>query len=296
MTLVPLKAPDSKIPRVLAIAESDSSGAAGIQADVKTVLALGGYATTAISCVTAQDTRKTISSYSLPPSLVAAQMRASIEQIGIDSIKIGFLENESTVNAVADVLDQYKDKNIPIVIDPSIIARNGEELVDFSTIAAWKRRLYIHTKIFTPNFKEAELLGGMKIVDIGDMRHTADMMRTLGVENVVLKAGRVEIDKELYFIASPAGERIYERPTIDTKHTLGAGSTFSTALAVSMAKNMDIFGAVEHALDFLHQAMLHSEGFGRREGPVNHGFDVQTRPSLFHPEQIKVYKVAGESL
>lgn len=290
MTSVQLKAPESKIPRVLVIAESDSSGAAGIQADVKTVLALGGYATTAISCVTAQDTRNIISSHSLPASLIAEQMRASIEQIGIDSLKIGFLENESMVNAVADVLDQHKDKNIPIVIDPSIVTRSGEALVDFATIAAWKRRLYIHTKIFTPNFKEAELLGGMKIVDIDNMRHTADMMRTLGVENVVLKAGRVEIEKELYFVASPEGERVYERPTIDTRHTLGAGSTFSTALAVSMANDMDIFGAVEHALDFLHQAMLHSEGFGRREGPVNHGFDVQSRPHLFHPEEIKIYK------
>ena len=277
--------------RVLVVAESDSSGAAGIQADVKTVLAVGGYATPAVSSVTAQDTRKIISSHSMPPFFVAEQMRAAIEEIGTDSIKIGFLENEAMVNAVADVLDKQKDKGIPVVIDPSMVSRSGEELVNLSAIAAWKRRLYIHAKILTPNLKEAELLGGMKITDVDDMRHTADMMRTLGVENVVLKGGQVTSDKELYFIATPAGERIYERPTINTKHTLGAGSTFSSALAVSMSKNMNIFAAVEHALDFLHQAMLHSQGFGRREGPVNHGFDIQARPSIFHPEVIKIHKM-----
>ncbi|MGB4107913.1 MAG: bifunctional hydroxymethylpyrimidine kinase/phosphomethylpyrimidine kinase [Alphaproteobacteria bacterium] len=277
--------------RVLVVGESDSSGAAGIQADMKTVMALGGYAMTAVSAVWACDTRNIITTQSIAPADVAAQMVAAIKDITVEAIKLGFLENEAMINAVGDVLDTYRESHIPVVVDPSITSRGGHVLVDNAAISAWKRRLYVHAKILTPNLKEAELLGGMPIETIDDIRHEADMMRTLGVENVVLKGGQVEPGKELYFVATHNEERIYERPSLQTRHTLGAGNTLASALALNAAKHMDIFQSVENALDFLHQAMLHSPGFGRREGPVNHAFDILRHPSSFHPETIKLRKI-----
>lgn len=165
--------------RILAIAESDSSGATGIQADIKTILALGGHAMTAISILTTQNTKGILDIQHVGTSFLAAQIRASIGGFGTDAIKIGLLENEAAINAVADVLDEYKEQRIPIVVDPSIVSRNGQTLVSDSAIAAWKRRLYIHAKILTPNLREAELLSGTSIQNMNDALHTASMMRTL---------------------------------------------------------------------------------------------------------------------
>jgi hydroxymethylpyrimidine/phosphomethylpyrimidine kinase len=291
MTRKQQKTNDNSCKRVLVIAESDPGGAAGIQGDIKTILALGGYATTAISYLAAPPDKDIIPSNYIDPFFVGRQMRAALEGGNTDAIKIGSIDNEKVIDVVADILDEHRDRKIPVVIDPSIVSRSGAVLVDDKAIAAWKRRLYIHAKILTPNLQEAELLGVMKIQDTDDMRHAADMMRSLGVENVALKGGQVELGKELYFIASQDEERIYERPTIETPHTLGAGSAFSSALALNMAKGMDVFMATEHALDFMHQAILHSSGFGDAAGPINHAFDIVQRPSVFHPEAIKIYKV-----
>lgn len=277
--------------RVLIVAESDPSGGAGIQGDIKTVLALGGFAATAITSLASNHEQGNLTSICVSPSFIKDQMHEAMNGAAVDSIKVGFLESEDAINAVADVLDERRARDIPVVIDPSILSRSGKTLTDDKAIAAWKRRLYIHAKILTPNTKEAELLGVMKIADIDDMRHAADMMRTLGVENVVLKGGQAESGKELYFVASDHEERIYQRPTLVTPHTLGAGGAFSAALAVNLAKRMDIFDAVEHALDFMHQAILNSTGFGQAAGPINHAFDIQRRPSVFHPEEIKIYKI-----
>ena len=243
------------IGRILSVSESDSSGAAGIQADIKTVLALGGYATTAVTCVLAQSTKGAASSRVMEPAFVVEQMRAVLNDIGTDAIKVGFLNNRQMIDAVADVLDEYQNKNIPVVIDPSIVLRNGQVLVDELAVAAWKRRLYIRATVLTPNLREAEVLTGMHIKDIDAMRHATDMMRTLGVENVVLKAGQAISDKLVYFVANDDGEKVYERPRIDTGNTLGAGGTLSTAIAVSLAQGLNIHEAVERSLDYLQRAM-----------------------------------------
>ena len=290
-TLPSEKGKTEKTPkRVLIIAESDSCGAAGVQGDVKTVLALGGYAMTAITALTAHGAGDILSINNITPSFVGDQIRAAIKDVGADSIKVGFLQNEAIINVVSDVLQEIK-KNVPIVVDPSLVSRSGKTLMDNNAISALKRKLYIQTTILTPNLKEVEILGAMRIADIDDMRRAAEMMRTLGVKNIVLKGGQVESHKELYFVATPTGERIYQRPTVKTPHTLGAGGAFSSALALNMARNMDIFDATEHALDFMHQAIVHSTGFGHAGGPVNHAFHIQQRSQVFHPEEIKIYKI-----
>lgn len=261
--------------RVLAVAESDTSGAGGIQADIKTILALGGYAMASVSVITAQTHGHITEIQALSPSLVAAQMRASLDEVGADAIKIGFLQNAEMINAVADVLDEYQDKKIPVVVDPSIVSRKGDVLVDAESIAAWKRRLYIRASVLTPNLKEAEVLAGMNIRDLETMRHASEMMRTLGVENVVLKARQTFTQHELYSVATNDGERLYERSTHQTVNTLGAGSTFSSAIATGLAQNMNIFMAVERALGFLDRAMQSTFAANHPEGALNHAFDTE---------------------
>jgi hydroxymethylpyrimidine/phosphomethylpyrimidine kinase len=274
--------------RVLTVAESDSSGSSGIQADIKTIMALGGYAAAALSAVTAQDTMSVRHMHVLEPSLVAQQMRAVLEDIGADAIKIGFLINEEIVNAVAEVLDEYQNKDIPVVVDPSIVLHNGGRFMGEAAIAAIKRRLLIRASVLTPNKSEAELLTGMNIRDIDDMRHAADMMRTLGAETILLKAGQAISDKVVYLVATADEERIYERQMLKTRHTLGAGCTLSSAITVSLAQKFDIFPAIERALDFMHQAMLHAPAFGGAAGPMNHAFDIEAKSAPFNPGAVKV--------
>lgn len=277
--------------RVLSIAESDSSGGGGIQADTKTILALGGYATTALTGVTAQNTKAITCFQTLEPALVGAQMRTVLEDIGTDAIKTGILGHHLIIDAVGDVLDEYLPFNYPVVIDPAIISQTGEILMDETALATLKRRLFIRATVLTPNLREAEILTGMTIRDLDDMKHATDMMRTLGAETVIVKAGQVFSEKDLYLIATADGERIYEKPHVETTHTLGAGCTIASAIAVSLGQGLGIYPAIERGLDFLHQAILHAPGYGYGRGPINHAFDIEKHSAFFHPEQIKIRKV-----
>lgn len=266
--------------RVLAVAESDSSGAVGIQADIKTILALGGYAMTAISRVAAQNTHALLEYADMKPDFVAAQMRACLRGGHVNAIKIGFLVSADMVDAVGDVLDEWQKKETPVVVDPSVVLRTGQVVVDAAAIAAWKRRLYIRATVLTPNLREAELLSGMKIHDLDTMREAADALRTLGVENMVLKARQFISNKETYVVATGSGERIYEMPVLQTSRTLGAGSTFSSAIATGLGSGLDIFSAVERALSFLHQAMMGAADTGEA-GPLNHAFNIKGQKNFY---------------
>lgn len=280
--------------RVLTIGESDSSGGTGIQADVKTVLALGGYAMTAVTGITAQNTRAIEQFQVVDPLLVADQMRAVLADIGADAIKTGILNNSVAVDMAADVLDAMAPRPLPVVVDPSLVSRAGELLVDELTIAAVKRRLLVRADVLTPNLLEAEYLTGMSLRDIDAMKHAAVMLRTLGAENVVLKCGQALSDKELYLVATEDEERIYERPQVATRHTAGAGCTLSSAIAVSLAQGMPIFAAVERALDFLNQAIMHAPCYGQGCGPMNHAFAVERQQAFFQPDAIRRFEPEGE--
>ena len=267
----------ANLARVLAVAESDSCAAAGIQADIKTILALGGYATTALSAVTAQDTGGISHLQALEPAFVEQQMRVTLEDIGADAIKIGLLVNAGIINAVGKVLDDYQGKNIPVVINPAIVARDGKQLMDEDAMAALKRRLFVRTAVLTPNLPSAEMLTGMTLRDMGDMRHATAMLRTFGAENVLLRAWGTGSEAAIYLLATEEGEKIYERPMVNTKHALGAGATLASAIAVSLAQKMDIFAAVERGLDFMHEAILSAPHFvtSSGAGPVNHACHME---------------------
>ena len=279
--------------KVLTVAESDSCGAAGLQADTKTILALGGYAMTAVSAVTSQNTNGIAHLHTLEPWFVEQQMRVVLEDIGANAIKTGILVNSEIVNAVGDVLDSYRDHGIAVVVDPSIIARRGEQLMDETAIATLKRRLFIRSTVLTPNKREAELLTGMAIRDIDDMRHAASMMRTLGAETVLLKAGEAASGKAVYLLATESDERIYERPMIATKRTLGAGATLASAIAVSLSQKMDIITAVERGLDYMHHAMLYARDYDTEAGPMNHAFAIEKNAEALAKDMPRTGKVKG---
>ncbi len=271
--------------KVLTIGESDSCGAAGLQADIKTVLALGGYAMTAVSAVAAQNTKGIAHIETLEPWFIEQQMRIVLEDGalgmggGAGAIKVGTLVNAAAVEAVADVLESYP--SVPAVVDPSIIVRSGsetvrEQIMDEECFAVLKRRLFVRAAVLTPSLREAELLTGMKIRDMDDLRHAADMMRTLGAEAVLLKAGVVPFlpsGKTLYLLATEGGEELFEQPPIDPQRTLGLGATLASAVAVSLAQGMNVPQAVRRAISFLHAAA------GVRHGdcaaPLNHAFDIE---------------------
>ena len=258
--------------RVLTVAESDSCGAAGIQADIKTILALGGFAMTALTSVTAQNTKGIAHLQALEPSFVEQQMRLALEDIGAEAIKLGLLVNAGIINAVGDVLDDYQNKGIPVVINPAIVARDGKKLMDDEALAALKRRLFIRAAVLTPNQRSAELLTGMTIRDMESMRHATSMLRTLGVENVLLRAEGTSAEKAIYLLATEEGEKIYERKTASAKHILGAGATLASAITVSLAQKKDIYAAVENAIDFTHEAILSAPCFATAAGAglLNH--------------------------
>lgn len=263
--------------RVLAVAESDSCGAAGIQADVKTILALGGYAMTALSAVTAQNTSGIAYLQPLEPAFVEQQMRVVLEDIGAEAIKIGLLVNTGIINAVGNVLDDYAKKNIPVVVNPAIVARDGKKLMDDDALAALKRRLFIRAAVLTPNLRSAELLTGMNIRDMDEMRHAATMLRTLGAENVLLRIGGTGHKAAVYLLATEDGEKTFERPLTSARHHLGEGATLASAIAVGLAKKLDITAAVCQALDFTHQAIATAPHFTTASGagPVNHACLIQ---------------------
>ena len=273
--------------RVLTIAESDSSGGSGIQADLKTILALGGYATTAITGITAQNSLGVDEFQMVDPLLVASQMKAILHDIGTDAIKTGILNNAMAVEAIANVLDKSAPRPLPVIVDPSLVSRAGQLMVDEMTLATIKRRLLVRADVLTPNLREAEYLTGMTLRDIDAMRHAAVMLRTLGAENVVLKCGQALSGTELYLVISEDEERIYERQQVDTRHTAGAGCTLASAMAVSMAQGMPLFTAVERSLDFLNQAILHAPGYGSGCGPMNHAFAIERQQAFFQPDAIR---------
>jgi hydroxymethylpyrimidine/phosphomethylpyrimidine kinase len=261
-----------ELTRVLTVAESDSCGAAGIQADIKTILALGGFAMTALTAVTAQNTKGIAHLQALEPPFVEQQMRLGLEDIGAEAIKIGLLVNAGIINAVGNVLDDYQGKDIPVVINPAIVARDGKKLMDDVALAALKRRLFIRAAVLTPNMRSAELLTGMTIRDMESMRHATAMLRTLGAENVLLRAEGTSAATAIYLLATEEGEKIYERKTPAARHILGAGATLASAITVSLAQKMDIFAAVERAIDFTHEAIHNAPSFATTSGAglLNH--------------------------
>ncbi|HEY1932002.1 MAG TPA: bifunctional hydroxymethylpyrimidine kinase/phosphomethylpyrimidine kinase [Acetobacteraceae bacterium] len=261
--------PKGLMGRVLAIAGSDSGGGAGIQADIKTITALGAYAATAITALTAQNTLGVTGILPVPPEFVTQQIAVVMQDIGADAIKTGMLGDSAIIEAVADALGRYA-QGVPVVVDPVMVAKGGARLLEPGAMDALVRRLLPHATVITPNLPEAEALLGEAIPNVAAMHRAASLLLTLGVPAVLLKGGHLPDDTVVDLLATADGVEAFAAPRIDTRHTHGTGCTMASAVATGLAQGMSLRDAVVRARAYVRAAIASAPGFGSGHGPLNH--------------------------
>lgn len=241
-------------PRILSIAGSDCSGGAGIQADVKTITLLGGYAMTAITAITAQNSLGATAVEALSPAMVAAQIDACVDDIGVDAVKIGMLGSAEIAALVADRLEGLK---VPVIFDPVMISTAGSVLADEATVAAFERLMGLAC-LTTPNVDELAALGG----DEG--------LAARGIAYIA-KGGDAPGDTVVDRLVIPGREPLtWTAPRVETRHTHGTGCTLSSAIATFLGQGAPLVEAIEDARDFVRAALLAAPGFGAGHGPMGH--------------------------
>ncbi|MFL5626810.1 MAG: bifunctional hydroxymethylpyrimidine kinase/phosphomethylpyrimidine kinase [Ktedonobacteraceae bacterium] len=256
----------TSIPRALTIAGSDSGGGAGIQADLKTFAALGVYGLSALTAITAQNTRGVRAAQDLPPELVEAQIDAVLEDIGADAAKTGMLSNARIIEAVARSVTRW---HVRLVIDPVMVAKGGDPLLRPEAIQTLSTVLLPLAEVITPNLPEAEVLTGARVETLDEMRAAAQAIHALGPRHVVVKGGHRAADPiDVYFDGKRFLELHAER--IETRHTHGTGCTFSAAITAFIARNLPVDEAIVSAKNFVTEAIRHAPGLGNGHGPVGH--------------------------
>lgn len=261
--------------RVLIVAGSDSGGGSGIQADIKTVTALGGYAATALTALTAQDTHGVHEVRPVDSAFVALQMELVLEDIGADAIKTGMLGSSAVIAAVVEVLAR-KAPEVPLVVDPVMIAKDGQPLLDSDAIATLKERLVSRSALVTPNLPEAEaLLGRGAIQSVEAMKESARAMLTLGCQAALIKGGHLDGPVVVDVLGTAEGIETFEYPRIASKHTHGTGCTLASAIAAGLAQGLALRDAVARARAYLQEAIRTAPGLGHGHGPLNHAHTVR---------------------
>jgi len=270
--------------RVLIVAGSDSGGGAGIQGDLKTVTALGGYAATAITALTAQNTLGVFGIHEVPDDFIAQQMRLVLDDIGADAIKTGMLQKASVIETVADVLEDYP--NIPLILDPVMVAKGGAPLLQPEAREALVKRLIPRALLVTPNVPEAELLAGgdnpmirlsgYPIKTVADMHKIGETLMGLGPQAVLMKGGHLKSEHVTDILIERSAESLKYQITefsgsrIPSRHTHGTGCTLASAIAVSIAQGMELKPAVTRARAYVQEAIRTAPGLGKGHGPLNH--------------------------
>jgi hydroxymethylpyrimidine/phosphomethylpyrimidine kinase len=256
------------IPRVLAIAGSDSSGGAGIQADLKTLEAFAVYGMTAVTALTVQNTRGVDQVMLVDPEFVKAQIRAVRDDIGIDAIKIGMLGSAAIIEAVADELQ--RGPKVPIVVDPVFRAKGGAELIASEAVRVLAERLLPLATLVTPNLPEAAQLAGFPVTDRASMVMAAQALAAMGVEAVLVKGGHLAGSEAADLLWLHGHEHWFTAPRIITPHTHGTGCTLSSAIAANLAQGESLVDAVETAKRFVTLAIEAAPGLGSGHGPLGH--------------------------
>jgi hydroxymethylpyrimidine/phosphomethylpyrimidine kinase len=254
--------------KVLIIAGSDSSGGAGIQADIKTVTALGSYAMTAITAVTCQDTKSVKAINAIPIKNLQKQIEMVLDDIGADAIKIGMLHNSSVIKCVHRCLKKYKVKNI--ILDPVMISKGGSRLVNISSIKYLKKFILPLCEVVTPNIPEAKVLTGYSIINKEDMIRAAKKIISMGAKNVLLKGGHLKNKMIFDILVSKKKVIIFPKRKIKTRHTHGTGCTLSSALATCLSQKKNIHKSCKISLNYVNKAILTAPGYGKGFGPLNH--------------------------
>jgi hydroxymethylpyrimidine/phosphomethylpyrimidine kinase len=258
--------------RVLIVAGSDSGGGAGIQADIKAVTALDGFAMTAVTALTAQNTLGVQGVHPVPVEFLRLQLDSVLSDLGADAIKTGMLGDPEIVEAVAAALAPLA--GTPVVIDPVMVAKGGHRLLADGAVATVKRALLPIATLLTPNLPEAEILAGMPIRTEAEMRHAADVLLTLGVPAVLLKGGHLDSPDVLDLLATPDGITEFRSSRLRSRHTHGTGCTLASAIATGLAQGMRLPDAVSRARTYVHRAIATAPGYGHGHGPLNHAVTV----------------------
>ena len=256
--------------RVLIAAGSDSGGGAGIQADIKAVTALGGYAATAITALTAQNTQGVFGVVGVAPDFIQQQMRLVLDDIGADVIKTGMLADVPTIEVVCGVLGEESFAGIPLVADPVMVAQSGDPLLESSAVETLIRRLLPRARVLTPNLPEAEALLGRKIEDPAAMDEAARALLALGPEAVLLKGGHGSGATVTDILATAEGSEAFESPRIETQNNHGTGCTLASAIATGLVQGQTLRDAVLRARAYVQAAIRGAPGFGKGNGPLDH--------------------------
>lgn len=259
--------------RVLSIAGSDSGGGAGIQADIKAITMNGGYAMTAITAITLQNTTGVYGVVPMAPSAISEQIRLTLSDIGADVIKTGMLGDRATIELVADRLHDI-GADIPRIIDPVMVATSGDRLLAKDAVDVLKSLLVPGAFLLTPNAPEAEILTGKMVESVDGQRRAAERLMEVGAKAVLVKGGHVSGDVIVDVLQTEYDDFFFETRRIHTTSTHGTGCTLASAIATHLALGVSLPDAVERGRAYLIRAIETAPGFGKGHGPVNHGWPL----------------------
>ncbi len=260
--------------RVLIVAGSDSGGGAGIQADIKAVTALNGFAMTAITALTAQNTLGVHGIHAVPVDFIRRQIEVVLEDLGADAIKTGMLATSPVIRTVGEALAELAP-NVPLVVDPVMVAKGGSLLLETEAVKTLKWTLLPRATVITPNLYEAEVLTGMKIAGEVDMLAAAKELLKLGPKAVLLKGGHLQGGLVVDLLVTPEGVRRFSGLRIETRHSHGTGCTLASALACGIAQGLDLARAVERAREYVRVGLETAPGYGHGHGPLNHAHTLR---------------------
>ena len=254
--------------KILIIAGSDSSGGAGIQADIKAVTSLGGYAMTAITAITSQNTTGLQSIFSVSPKEIEKQILFTCKDISPGSIKIGMLHSSKIINSVANSIK--KINNNKVVLDPVMISKSGSLLISKDAIKILKKKLFKKTYLLTPNMPEAEILTKTKISNIDDVINAGKILLDLGVKNVLIKGGHKKSKFVEDVLMTKESKKIFKSRKINTKNTHGTGCTLSSAIATFLSCGKPLKKSCELGIKYVNEAIKSNPQYGKGNGPINH--------------------------
>ncbi len=254
--------------RILIIAGSDSGGGAGIQADIKAVTVLGGFAMTAVTALTAQNTLGVHGVHAIPEAFIAQQIDVVLSDIGADAIKTGMLHSVGVIQTVIASLADYPD--VPLIVDPVMVAKGGAALLQADAVASVRALLLPRATIVTPNLPEAETLTGLGIRSVDDQVAAGKALLAMGARAALIKGGHGSAEQLVDVLVTAGGVATFASNRIDTRHTHGTGCTLASAIATGIGQGMALDDAVRRACAYVHAAIATAPGLGQGHGPINH--------------------------
>jgi hydroxymethylpyrimidine/phosphomethylpyrimidine kinase len=260
--------------RVLIVAGSDSGGGAGIQADIKAVTMLGGFAMTAVTAITVQNTLGVFDVHPVPTGVITAQIKAVASDLGADIIKTGMLGDVATVETVAEALEAHA-RGVGRVVDPVMVAKGGHPLLEERAIGAVKALMIPGAALLTPNAPEAARLADVDVDGLNGQRRAGERLLRMGAQAVLVKGGHIAGARFTDLLATQSEELFFEAERVDTTSTHGTGCTLASAIAALLAQGVALPDAVARARDYVREAIMRAPGFGAGHGPLDHAWPVR---------------------